>query len=62
MTVKEMIKILSGYDPDFDFTVAVGNNRYTVGDSQIVIEKIADDKVVGGSLTIVADEMVKDEQ
>ena len=62
MTVKEMIKILSGYDPDFDFTVAVGKNRYTVCDSQIVIEKIADDKVVGGSLTIVADEMVKDEQ
>lgn len=62
MTVKEMIKILNGYDPDFDFEILVGKNRYTVCDSQIVIEKIADDKVVGGSLTIVADEMVKDEQ
>lgn len=62
MTVKEMIKILNEQNPDFDFEILVGKNRYTVRDSQIVIEKIADDKVVGGSLAIVADEMVKDEQ
>ncbi len=58
MTVKEMIKILSGYDPDFDFTVAVGNNRYTVGDSQIVAETIDDGKVVGGTLAIVVEKMI----
>ena len=62
MTVKEMIKILNEQNQDFDFEILVGKNRYTVRDSQIVIEKIADDKVVGGSLAIVADEMVKDEQ
>ena len=59
MTVKEMIKILRGYDQDFDFTVEVGNNRYTVGDSQIVAEKIDDGKVVGGTLSIVVEEMIK---
>lgn len=58
MTVKEMIKILSGYDPDFDFTVAVGNNRYTVGDSQIVAETIDDGKVVGGTLSVVVEKMI----
>ena len=59
MTVKEMIKILNDYNPDFDFTVEVGNNRYTVGDSQIVAETIDDGKVVGGTLSIVVEEMIK---
>lgn len=59
MTVKEMIKILSDYNPDFNLTVDVGNNRYTVGDSQIVAETIDDGKVIGGTLSIVVEEMIK---
>ena len=54
-----MIKILRGYNPDFDLTVEVGNNRYTVGDSQIVAETIENGKVVGGTLSIVVEEMIK---